>query len=131
MEVLNLKWSNDQSAEGRLVVRSIKPANIECCDFRFVLLRDMDPYLVAAIIDHGSERDAVSGELPMITRYNASNSNLDKPFRKIVLAAGLTPLPKLFQNLRSSCETQWIKEGARADFVANWIGHSVKVQRQN
>ena len=39
--------------------------------------------------------------------------------------------PKPFQNLRSSCETRWIKDGERADLVENWIGHSVKVQRKN
>ncbi|MEO2030981.1 MAG: hypothetical protein ABGZ35_02735, partial [Planctomycetaceae bacterium] len=39
--------------------------------------------------------------------------------------------PKLFQNLRASCETQWLKAGERADLVANWIGHSVTVQRKN
>lgn len=65
------------------------------------------------------------------SRYAASNSNLDKPFRKIIQAAGLVPWPKLFQNLRASCETQRLKAGNRADLVANWIGHSVKVQNQN
>ena len=43
----------------------------------------------------------------------------------------MIPWAKLFQNLRSSCETQWLKDGERADLVANWIGHSVKVQRMN
>jgi hypothetical protein len=43
----------------------------------------------------------------------------------------MVPWPKLFQNLRSSCETQWLKQGERADLVANWIGHSVKVQNKN
>ena len=38
---------------------------------------------------------------------------------------------KLFHNLRASCETQWLKEGPRANLVANWIGHSVKVQNLN
>ena len=44
---------------------------------------------------------------------------------------GLVPWPKLFHNLRSSCETQWLKDGERADLVANWIGHSIKVQNEN
>lgn len=33
--------------------------------------------------------------------------------------------------MRASCETQWLKDGERADLVANWIGHSVTVQRKN
>jgi len=63
---------------------------------------------------------------PIITRFSASNSNLDKPFKKIIERAGLKP----FQNKRSSCETQWLKDGERADLVANWMGQSVAVQNQ-
>lgn len=33
--------------------------------------------------------------------------------------------------MRASCEAQCLKDGERADLVANWIGHSVKVQRLN
>ena len=32
--------------------------------------------------------------------------------------------------MRASCETDWLNE-APAHVVAGWIGHSVKVQRQN
>ena len=49
----------------------------------------------------------------------------------IVANAGLTPWPKLFQNLRSSCETQWLDSGLPAHVVANWMGHSVKVQNDS
>ena len=34
-----------------------------------------------------------------------------------------------FQNMRASCETEWLNEGHPAHVVAGWIGHSVKVQR--
>ena len=64
-----------------------------------------------------------------VTRFSCSNPNLDKPFRKIIEVAGLVPRPKLFQNMRARCETQWLKDGERADLVANWIGHSVTVSR--
>ena len=45
--------------------------------------------------------------------------------------AGLTPWPKLIQNLRASCETAWLDDGIPAHVVAKWIGHSVKVQNDN
>lgn len=107
-------------------------SHVEGCDFRFVPLRDLEPFFRNAFqaASTGRQRSAASDQA-MLTRYARSNSNLDKPLRKIIIKAGLLPWPKLFQKLRSSCETQWIKEGARADLVANWIGHSVKVQRQN
>ena len=67
----------------------------------------------------------------MITRFTESNVNLAKPFEKIIEAAGLTVWPKLIQNLRASCETDWLDAGNPAHVVARWIGHSVKVQNDN
>lgn len=132
MEIFNLVWADYQPDYGRLLVRSTKTAHVEGCDFRFVPLRDIEPYVIDAFqAAYPKGKRSVPSDQPMLTRYSRSNSNLDKPFCKIVLKAGLLPWPKLFQNLRSSCETQWIKEGARADLLANWIGHSVKIQRQN
>jgi hypothetical protein len=60
--------------------------------------------------------------------YSANNFNLHKPFLPIIKNAGLKPRPKLIQNLRASCETEWLDSGIPAHVVANWIGHSVKVQ---
>jgi integrase len=125
MEVFNLRWSDVNWDSCKLLVRSTKTAHHENCDIRFTPLRDVLPYLEAV---HHQAKD---GAEFIITRFSKSNSNLDKPFRKIIENAGLIPWAKLFQNLRSSCETQWLKEGARADLVANWIGHSLKIQNKN
>lgn len=125
MEVFDLTWQDILWDQGKLRVRPTKTSHIEGCEMRYVPLRDVRPYLDVAFAE------AEEGSQNVITRFSVSNSNLDKPFRKIVEAAGLVPWPKLFQNLRSSCETQWLKDGERADLVANWIGHSVKVQRLN
>ena len=67
----------------------------------------------------------------VITRYSADNFNLLKPFLQIIKNAGLNPWPKLIQNLRASCEPEWIDSGIPAHVVANWIGHSVKVQNES
>lgn len=72
-----------------------------------------------------------SGTTAVITRYSANNFNRHKPFRQIIKHAGLKPWPKLFQNLRSSCETDWLDSGMPAQVVANWIGYSVKVENDN
>ena len=53
------------------------------------------------------------------------------PFLKIIEAAGLQPWPKLIQNLRASCENDWLDSGMPAHVVARWIGHTVKVQNDH
>jgi hypothetical protein len=132
LEVFSLKWGDVLWEQGKLLVRIPKTEHHEGCDIRFVPLRDIREYLQDAFQDAlpaGQHR--LPADAPIITRVSRANSNLDKPFVKIVESAGLVPWPKLFQNLRASCETQWLKEGERADLVANWIGHSVTVQRKN
>jgi hypothetical protein len=57
--------------------------------------------------------------------------NLHKPFLPIIKNPGLKPWPKLIRNLRASCETEWLDSGMPAHVVANWIGHSVKVQNDS
>ncbi len=52
----------------------------------------------------------------------------DSGFRRILFDAGLEKWPKTFQNLRSSCENDWIKQGIPSHVVADWLGHSVKTQ---
>ena len=132
MEVFRLTWGDVLWDAGKLRVRSSKTAHIDGCDYRFVPIRDIRQYLedaFQAALPAGS--GSLPADAPIVTRFSATNSNLDKPFRQIVEAAGLTLWPKLFQNMRASCETQWLRDGERHDLVANWIGHSVKVQRQH
>lgn len=132
MEIFNLTWGDIQWDNGKFLVRSTKTDHVEGCEMRFVPIRDVQSYLEDAFqLATSPERPSLPADAPVITRFNPTNSNLYKPFKQIIVAAGMLPWSKLFQNLRASCETQWLKEGARADLVANWIGHSVKVQRMN
>ena len=54
------------------------------------------------------------------------NCNLRTTFLKVIRKAGLTPWPRLFHNLRASCETDLLAELPIASVTA-WIGHSVEV----
>jgi integrase len=131
MEVFNPTWRDVLWDQGKVRVRSTKTEHVEGYDIRYVPIRDIRPYLEDALrLATPQGQQGVPADAPIITRFSASNTNLDKPFRKIIEAAGMVPWPKLFQNMRSSCETQWLRDGERADLVANWIGHSVKVQRK-
>lgn len=60
--------------------------------------------------------------------YENRRKAFDSGFRRILFDAGLEKWPKTFQNLRSSCENDWIKQGIPSHVVADWLGHSVKTQ---
>ncbi len=60
--------------------------------------------------------------------YENRRKGFDSGFRRIIFDAGLNRWPKTFQNLRSSCENDWVQQGVPAHVVASWLGHSVKVQ---
>jgi hypothetical protein len=56
--------------------------------------------------------------------------NLRTPFERIITKAGHEPWPRLFQNLRTSCETDCV-EKYPPHVVAEWLGHSPKVAAQH
>jgi len=95
-------------------------------DIRYVPLWDVRQYLQEALLSQlPAGSTAIPAEHPVITRFSDSNSDLDKPFKGILHRAGMVPWPRLFQNLRASCETEWLNEGHPAHVVAAWIGRSV------
>lgn len=62
----------------------------------------------------------------VITRYRDSNANLRTQLERIIHRAGLKPWPKLFQNLRSTRETE-LAEQFPIHVVCKWIGNSQPV----
>ena len=54
------------------------------------------------------------------------NCNLRTTFKKIVKRAGLTPWPRLFHNLRASCESDLAREYPITT-VCRWIGNTVAI----
>jgi len=58
---------------------------------------------------------------------NGSNdANVGTTFRKLIKRAGLTPWPRLFNALRSSCETDLL-ESFPISAVVDWLGHSAAI----
>ena len=80
------------------------------------------------------------GETHLVWRYKhlAENyqqegfhtANLRTQFAKIIRRAGLEPWPKLWQNLRSSRETE-LAEHFPAHVVCRWLGNSEPVAREH
>ena len=66
----------------------------------------------------------------VITRYRRANCNLRTQLQRIIAKAGLKPWPKLFQNLRSTRETE-LAESWPEHVVCAWIGNSRAVARKH
>jgi len=47
-------------------------------------------------------------------------------FENFIRRAGLTPWPRLFQNLRASCEMDFVQM-VPGDTAAKWMGHSTSI----
>lgn len=117
-EHLSLKWPDIDWQAGRFTVTSPKTEHHEGKESRIVpIFLELLPYLKQAF----EEAENKSGLV--ITRYRSTEANLRTQFRRIVEAAGLTPWPKIFHNLRASRETELAAEYP-IQVVCAWIGNS-------
>jgi len=120
-EHLALTWGDIHWAEGRFTVHSPKTEHHSGGESRQVpLFPEILPHLreVFELAEPGAEY--------VITRYRRSNQNLSTQLRRIIKRAGLTPWPKLYQNLRASRETE-LAETFPLHVVCAWIGNSQAV----
>jgi hypothetical protein len=69
---------------------------------------------------------AAEGEIPMVPQAHVAHPNLTKGFKRIIERAGLKPWPRLLQNLRASCATDWAGEHPIHE-SSKWLGHSATV----
>ena len=82
----------------------------------------------SGVLYQGTERgllrvEALVPEPSTLARALTGAPNLRTTFTKIITRAEHTPWPRLFQNLRASCATDWV-ERYPALVVAKWLGHS-------
>ncbi|MEX2169667.1 MAG: hypothetical protein WD851_10170 [Pirellulales bacterium] len=82
------------------------------------LLEDFDPKLKRL------------SEQPVITRYRESNANLRTQLQRILNRAGVKQWEKLFQNLRSTRQTE-LEDKFPNHVVCAWIGNSEKVAKEH
>ena len=69
---------------------------------------------------------AADGTEFRVNRYRDANQNLRTQLDRIIRRAGLEPWPKLFQNLRSTRQTE-LEEIFPSHVVCNWIGNTQAV----
>ncbi len=124
-EVLLLTWSDVDWERSRIRVTSPKTAHHEGKGFRWIsIFEELKPYLEAAF------DDAAPGTKHVINRYRGTNINLRTQLTRIIDKAGVDVWPKLFQNLRSTRETE-LAENFPIHVVCEWIGNSEAVARKH
>jgi len=124
-EVLSLTWQDIDWEQSRFRVRSPKTEHYEGKESRMVpLFPELLPYL-HEVFEQAEERSE-----HVITRYRSSNVNLRTQLQRIIRKAGLKSWPKLFQNLRSTRETE-LNERWPEHVVCAWIGNSKAVAREH
>jgi len=116
LRLIDIDWERD-----RLTVHSPKTKKYEGKESRVVpIFPELKPYLEAVWFA------AEPGTEYVINRYRDTNSNLRTQLQRILKRAGLEPWPKLFQNLRSTRETELSAEYP-IHVVCAWIGNSPRV----
>jgi integrase len=125
-EFIGLTWGDVNWEKGRLTVRSTKTEHHG--GDHAVRVVPICPEL-RVILAEAFER-AEPGESLIVPMAARTTVNLRTHFERIITKAGREPWPRLFQNLRASCETDWV-EKYPSHVVAKWLGHSPKVAAQH
>ena len=129
-EVLALQWENVAWDLRKFLVHSKKQKKDRNKAKRWVPIFDeLLEYLEDA---HKQASYPIKG--PVITLADCTAVNLRTQLERIILRAGLTPWPRLFQNMRSTRETELIKDKDNPlslVAVCQMIGNSPKVALQH
>lgn len=129
-EVLSLKWSDVNFETGRMTVPSCKTEHIPGKAYRVVpIFAALKPYLDEAFeLAEGGAEYVVPGEHRKAAMKESGwvNCNLRTQLLKLVKRAGLQPWPRLFHNLRASCETD-LMASHPIHVVTSWLGNTPTV----
>ncbi len=126
-EILRLTWQDVDFEHSRFTVHASKTEHHADSGIRTA---PMFPELRPLFQDAFDE--AKEGDVFCITRYRDTSANLRTQLHRIIGRAGLDVWPKLFQNLRSTRETELFKvTGGNVKAVCSWIGNSPAVAMQH
>ncbi len=124
-ELLAVRWVDVDWERGRFRVCSPKTEHHPGKEAREVpLFPELRPYLEEVW------EQAEPGEEYVITRYRNGNANLRTQLVRIIERAGVQQWPRIFQNLRSSRETELTEEWP-IQVACAWIGNSEAVAKKH
>ena len=117
-EHLALRWCDVDWARSRIRIPSPKTEHHPGGDSRVIpLFPELLPILREAF------EQAEPGTEYVVTRYRDATQNLRTQLERIIRRAGVKPWPKLFQNLRSTRESELARTWP-LHVVTKWIGNS-------
>ncbi|QOV92540.1 site-specific integrase [Humisphaera borealis] len=120
-EALALTWNDVDFHGKRFVVRSSKTEHHQDGGVRVV---PMFPELEAHF--HAVFAAAPEGSIYVISRYRDAAMNLRTQLVRYITAAGLTPWPKPWQNMRATRATE-LADLYPSHVCAGWLGHTEAV----
>jgi integrase len=117
-EHLSLKLEDIDLAGGRMTVTSPKTEHHEGGGSRIVpIFPELRPFLEEVY------EQAEPGRVFMIERYRRKTTNMRTHFLTIIKRAGVEPWPRVFNNLRASCQTDLASQYP-VHWVCRWLGNS-------
>ncbi len=124
-EHLAIRWGDIDWERNRMTVHSPKTAHHSGHESRVIpIFPELLPHLEEAF------HAAADKSLYVITSRQNAKTNFRTQLCRIIEKAGLKPWPKLFQNLRSTRETE-LAESYPIHVVCAWIGNSEAVAKEH
>ena len=124
-EVLNLRWSDVNWEQGKILIHSPKTERHEGRESRIIpIFPEILPH-IQTVFD-----EAETGSEYVITRYRSMNCNLRTQLQRILKRAALVPWPRLFQNLRATRETELASEYP-LHIATAWIGNTARIAERH
>jgi len=126
-EVLRLEWRDVDFEHNRFTVHACKTEHHADSGIRTVpMFPELRPLFQDAF------DNAIEGDVYCITRYRNKSTNLRTSLSKIIVRAGFEVWPKIFQNLRSTRETELFKmTNGNVKAVCSWIGNTPEIAMQH
>ncbi len=131
-EALPMTWDDVNWAENRLTIRSPKTEHHEGKAQRAIpLFPNVRVYLDSLLSVAPEKATLVFAKLQRESQFSASgwkSVNLRTMFTKILRHAGVEPWPRLFHNMRASCQTD-LEQRFPSYVVCAWLGNSETVAK--
>ena len=118
-ELVKLRWQDILWSENKIIIHSPKTAHQGKPTRIIPLFPELKPLLEQAY-------DAAPEGSVNVIKHCQGTKNYRKGLKEIILKAGLLPWPKLFNNLRSTRETELAKTYSLQAATA-WIGNTQKL----
>jgi integrase len=125
-ETMALRWSDIDWARSRMTVHASKTQAHANKETRVIpLFPEILPHLRQAF-----EESEPCAEFVISDRYRRNGVNLGTQLKRFIKRAGLTPWPRVWHNLRASCQTE-LSARFPLHVVCTWLGNTTTVATQH